>query len=286
MLRWTSAGAVTGPTTVQIRLERTFSDRVRAGAPAPTRSLTDEEIRDNLHYFSVTQRGPRSRPATALVLSGVRARPGLSELLQFARSSGILRITLHLSAQDVEPCSAVIPLVDALAITVQRPESVAAISGVATPVSAILLLQGDGPSREMVEALSAARPARVVFTWPYPPIPAGPIDRVLPALRAAAFHLANAGISVGIKGIPLCLLGDLHGLTARSQNRWYVDAEHQREGALLFFPDVVRLAKGDVCRFCSLEPRCDGVAEAWMRAGLVPPLRAQEFSSIGDGIRR
>jgi hypothetical protein len=42
--------------------------------------------------------------------------------------------------------------------------------------------------------------------------------------------------------------------------------------ALLFQPDVLRFAKREGCRFCDLDPHCDGVAEAWSRTGLVPAL--------------
>jgi hypothetical protein len=58
----------------------------------------------------------------------------------------------------------------------------------------------------------------------------------------------------------------------RTRNRWYVDSAHQLDRAILFVPGVVQLHKEDVCRYCALDPRCDGVIEPWLALGLVEPL--------------
>ena len=84
--------------------------------------------------------------------------------------------------------------------------------------------------------------------------------------------LLTAGIDVGLKGLPACRLTRHRERMWRSRNRWYVDAGHQRDKALLFFPDVTRFAKADACRFCSWSDRCDGAPDAWLRAGLAGTL--------------
>ena len=102
MLSFTRAGAVATPTTVQIRLTRRFPGRVAAGAPLPSRSLTFAELEDNLRYFTHGLRGPRTRPCTALVLSGLGLTDfeDLERALALARELGFERITAHTSAKD------------------------------------------------------------------------------------------------------------------------------------------------------------------------------------------
>ncbi|MBN2800361.1 MAG: hypothetical protein JXX28_14570 [Deltaproteobacteria bacterium] len=281
MLRWTPSGAVAAPTVLQVRVERRYSDRVRAGAPTPSRSLSDEEVASNIHYFAVEQRGPRTRPAQSLVLSGVdpAVRASLAEVVERARGWGMERVILHLTGGEPDRW-ADLPLVravDAVAVTVRRPEEAHALSGLSehARVSAVVLLEGEGPAPALVDALAVARPARVVLTWPFPPVEAPPVWAIAERLSAAAWALHQRGVAVGIKGIPLCALGELAGFAARSGNRWYVDAEHQREEALMFFPDVVRFSRSEECRFCRAEPHCDGAPERWLRRGLLPALRAR-----------
>ena len=71
MLRWTAAGAVSTPTWVQIRVQRSYPGRIRAGAPTPTRSMSPEELAENIRHFTQGLQGTRSVPCTGLVLSGV-----------------------------------------------------------------------------------------------------------------------------------------------------------------------------------------------------------------------
>ena len=73
MITWTSAGAVERPTMVQIRVQRAYPGRVRAGAPVPTRSMTPEEVLENLRFFTRGLDTPRSQPCARLVLSGAAA---------------------------------------------------------------------------------------------------------------------------------------------------------------------------------------------------------------------
>ena len=100
----TSAGAVSRPRTVQIRVQRAYPGRIRAGAPVPTRSMDAAEIERNLRFFTEGQKGPRKRPATTLVLSGVGvvSRPDTPALLALARQLGLERIVLHCGTEDLE----------------------------------------------------------------------------------------------------------------------------------------------------------------------------------------
>jgi hypothetical protein len=92
--------------------------------------------------------------------------------------------------------------------------------------------------------------------------------------RIVAVEDALEGLPWTIKGLPACVLPEgLRGRIGRTSNRWYVDAERQRDRALLFVPDVLAFAKREACRFCDLDARCDGVAERWLLDGLVGALR-------------
>ena len=61
---------------------------------------------------------------------------------------------------------------------------------------------------------------------------------------------------ISISGIPPCLSKKAN--LKQTSNRWYVDADHQKEKALLFFPNLLRYYKADSCRFCKLNTQCDG----------------------------
>ena len=123
------------------------------------------------------------------------------------------------------------------------------------------------------ERIVTAAPGRVVFTSPLtagaPPVS----TRVLvPLLQEAIRPLEDAGIPTGVKGLPACLLGPLRDRLWKSGNRWYVDSAHQRDQALLFFPDVVRFVKPDICRHCSINHSCDGLPEVWSNREDIGPL--------------
>lgn len=292
MLHWTAAGAVASPLVVQIRVTRAFPGRVVAGAPNPTRSLTDAEITANLRHFTIDRRGPRARACTGVVLSGVDAarRPEIGAILADARGWGVTRITLHLGKGDRDALvgSAVGRAIDAVAVTVTEDRDVADVAalarvggygGSAMSVSAVVPLDEATLPRldHLADGLAAVRAARVVLTWPLPDGSTAPpphADRVAAALIGSVNALEAAGVEVIVKGLPACRLASLASRVSRTGNRWYVDADHQGEGALLFFPDVVRFARVDECRFCAAADRCDGVPEAWARARIVGPLRA------------
>lgn len=299
MLTWTPSGAVESPSMVQVRVQRSYPGRVRAGAPVPTRSMTTQEIRDNLHYFAVTLDGPRTRACTRLVLSGVgvAARPDTPELLAQARDWGIGHVVLHLGRDDLDIVDPAVfaGKVDALVVPVQPGPTggavadatrviqacqAAGIQVVANTVLSPLALKDLLPAARAVVASGAQR---VSLSYPFPIAGnvagnVAPIAATLQALGAAVGLLERSGVQVSIKGLPGCYLGDLARLIHRSANRWYVDADHQLDRAVLFFPGVVSFTKREVCRFCALDGQCDGFFATYLRRPGYPALKAVEPS--------
>lgn len=284
LLRWTPAGAVPFPTTVQIRVEPRFPDRLEASAPTPTRALSSDELRSNLHHFTVDLDGPRTRPCTAVVLSGhgVDRRADVPEAIAEARSNGVRWVVLHGGSTDPgSPHLAWMPgqvnrlvvpvrsLEDALR-TAELTRSVASKLGV---VAAIDLQKGIVDHLPaVVAALAAEGPAELVVTWPFPtahgPAARAPLPGTWRApLSAAVAEAARHDRRLLVRGLPACHLNGLDVHQRRTTNRWYVDAAHQAADALLFLPDVVTFAKGDPCRFCAADPRCDGFFAAYLEAG-------------------
>jgi hypothetical protein len=291
MLSWTEAGAVKRPTTLQIRVQRRYPGRVRAGAPTPTRSLSRAEILANLRHFTEGQRGPRTTPCTALVLSGVGllssadTRPVLTQ----ARSLGIEHVVLHADAEDLadfaaEPWRG---LVNVLVVPLQPDgshgleegaDAVAACraAGVAVAVNTVLSAAALGYLERVAQIAAGLAPDSCTFSFPFPtganqvPPPAPAL--LLPALKRAVATLEAVGAEPRIKGLPACYLGSLAEHLGPSSNRFYVDADHQLHQALMFFPHVLSFHKGDACRFCSRDSRCDGFFAEWLRLPGFPPL--------------
>ena len=280
-IRWTPAGAVAAPRTLQVRVTAGFEGRVAAGAPTPTRAMTPAEIDCNIRHFTAGMRGPRTQPCDALVLSGVTSAAGsaLLDVLAAARAEGMARITLHLPRGWGEP-GPLTESADAVALTVVTVHDLAGVPALsaAAEVTVVVVLDHAGLAEleHTLDAVAAARPGRVVLTWPLLGPPPPTADRVLAKLAGAVAPLDAAGIPYGVKGLPPCAVrrrGAGEWVESwRSSNRWYVDADHQCGQALLFFPDVVRFAKADACRFCAVSSRCDGVVAGWLAAGLAGTL--------------
>ncbi|MEZ4236492.1 MAG: hypothetical protein R3F59_10100 [Myxococcota bacterium] len=270
------------PDALQVRIAPRFAERVRAGAPEPQRALTAAELADNLRYFA--EPGPRGRPIVGLVLSGLpeaEALPDVAQAVAAARAASVRWCTAHVDRQHLSELAAspLLAQLDRVVVAVRseeplvRPRAALALH-VVVPLEAGL---GDRLPA-VLGALVAAAPASVVLTWPFPAegVDVEPASAWVPRIRAALPALA--ALPWSLKGLPACALTELlpaeelQRRVSRSSNRWYVDAAHQRERALLFLPEVVRFAKREVCRFCALDPRCDGVAEAWLASGRVGPL--------------
>lgn len=264
MLRFTSAGVVAAPKTLQIRVGASLRQGVAAGAPAPSADLSPDEVLEQVSWFTRGQRGPRGTPCDALVLSSVppARTAALGPVVSAARGLGMVRVVAHSAAGD-----APIPGVD---------ERVVRFGGDGVPApgpwTAVVVLE-PGAERA-VAALAEARPSRVVFSWPFPtdaePLPAASVVALLDAFAASSF---GAAVPWTIKGLPACLLGPHAGRQTRTRNRWYVDADHRGSAALLFSPDVLRFSKADSCRFCAFDEVCDGVASGWFDRGVSALLR-------------
>jgi len=294
MLAWTPAGAVPRPRTLQIRLHRAHPDRVPAGAPPPSRSLTTEEVAANLRWF--TAASTRGLPVDALVLSGhgVPARADLPEVLALARALGVVRVVLHVGLEDLaglEPIAGVDRYVLPVRLGPDGADPAALISALegarraGVPIDAnIPLMTTALPFAAAAAALARdAAAGSVTFTYPFPPGgPAlegqgpPPVPDAVAALAAALPEVEGRVPSVSVKGLPACWIPAHARLVRKSQNRWYVDADHQKEAALLFFPGVVAFSKGDVCRFCAADGACDGSFPAWAGRPGNPPLRPFE----------
>jgi len=281
---------------LQVRVEHQFDGRVEAGAPQPERSLAPEEVLSNLRYFTEERRGPRTSPCTRLVLSGqgVLKRADVPAAIRSAREWGVDWVTLHVGGGDIEffDVDAWKGLVDAVVVPVegtgaalQGTEALMAAAG-AAGIRVISNLQL-GPERlsdlgAVLDVLVRVRPHSAVFTHPFPrgekdDRALASLDRVMDALVSAQRVLQEAEIAWNVKGLPVCWLTGLGVESGRSSNRWYVDASHQKENALLFFPDVVRMSKTEPCRFCARNLECDGFFEQWLARGGYPSLEP-----IGD----
>lgn len=294
VLTWTGSGAVERPRVVQIRVQRSYPGRVRAGAPVPTRSMSGAEVVENIRYFSAG--GPRGLPVTGLVLSGVgvASRPDLPDMIAAARGCGLTRVILHAGVEDLDAFR-VGQLrtdawsVDLVTLPLQPSESGSALvtavdalrachdAGLAASSNTVL----DAASLALLPAVARAAVSAGVtghtFTFPFPvdggaPGELPPAPRAVAALRPAVAVLKAAGIPCAIKGLPACYLDELGVDLRRSGNRWYVDADRQQARALLFFPDVVAFHKAEACRFCAHDARCDGFFAAYLRRPGFPPL--------------
>lgn len=292
MITWTPEGAVERPVMVQIRVQRAYPGRIRAGAPVPTRSMTQEELLGNLRYFSVDMAGPRSRPCTKLVLSGVGVanRPQTPELLTQARAWGVQSVVLHLGSEDLEGFDPrrFKDLVDAVVVPVQPGAAQGALvsaervirdargAGIDVVANTLLSPTALPGLQQAAQAIASSGATRAALSYPFPisgsSSELAPIASTLRALNAAVLDLERTGLSISIKGLPGCYLGELAKYIHRSSNRWYVDADHQLEQAVLFFPKVVSFTKEESCRFCSLDARCDGFFETYLRRPGFPAL--------------
>ena len=290
MLSWTSAGAVPRPTPVQIRVHRAYPGRIRAGAPVPTRSMSPDEVLDNVRYFTAGLRTPRTAPCDTLLLSGVgvASRQDTPSAIDLAHAEGISRVVLHVGAEDLDhfDVERFAHRADQLVVPVQpggdlvvagRAIAAAVAAGLRVNANTVLSSNALPELAATARILASARPDHLTFTYPFP-INGGDVSavptpqRAVAALRGALDILDAAGLPASLKGLAACYLGaDAHRLR-RTANRWYVDADHQREAALRFFPDVVSFYKDEMCRFCSQNGSCDGFFAAYLRRPGFPQL--------------
>ena len=291
-LRFTKSGAVERPQVLQIRVTQRLSRRLSAGAPVPRRGLSRDECEKNLRYFSEGLRGPRSLPCTSLVISGADWHGSAfdSDTIRCARSLGFTQITMHASMDTLHAVSTsdLNGHVDAFGVASHGPvcpDAIGKIHSLISPdggvphISVVKSLndQSLATLEEDVSVLIDAGVNRIVLTWPLvsqdPPPHA---QHALSFIAGAVALCDEAGVPVGLKGFPLCVLGKYSNRAWRSKNRYYVDAEHQGEDALLFFPDVIQLQKLDRCRQCIVSHQCDGVPPRWLELGITGPIEPME----------
>ena len=298
MIKWTASGAVEQPNMVQIRVQRSYPGRVRAGAPVPTRSMSEEELLKNLWHFGEGLKGPRTHPCSRLVLSGVgvATREDLPRVMDKAREWGFGHIVLHVGVEDLDrlDLEMVRGRADCVVVPLQPGRGGAQVqqgsrtiracqdAGVEVVANTVLSLEAVSQLEAVTRRLTRVKPRRASFTFPFP-IAGGSSTEVVKAaavkraLTKAVPALEAAGISVSVKGLPACYLPGYRHVFRKSANRWYVDADHQVEEALLFFPDVVGFSKTDACRFCVVDASCDGFFATYLRREGFPAL-----ASISD----
>ncbi len=279
LLRFTGAGVVATPTTVQVRATVAPGSVVPAGAPRPSRDLTADEVEAALHHLLVVRRGPRTRPVDHLVLTG--AVPGLAAAIDAARAWGLARFTLHLDPgrREARQTDGLLARADDGVVVVRDPtdlQDLAAVLRLGRRFTAVLPLEAATLPR--LDALTAAvarlAPPLAVLSWPLGgPVPPPPAPHLAARLPDLLEPLRAAGVPTAVRGLPQCAVPAWARPTRRSRNRWYVDADHPAERPLLFFPDVARFSKTDSCRFCAVTTACDGAPAPWFTAGRTGTLR-------------
>ncbi len=234
--------------------------------------MTPDEVWANIERLTPDRVGPRGAPCDQLVLSGVPEpeAAALASVVRRARAVGVQRVTLHLGRGLGLLDSPLGVEADVRSVVVRTVDEALALGARASRIDVVVPLSHDGVAAlpAIAAALAPLSPRRLVLTWPLVDDDPPPRAAVaVAAIASVAPSLIRAGVEVGVKGIPACLLAGA-APSWRSANRVYVDADHQGAAALLFFPDVVRFRKEDVCRFCDASPRCDGVPAAWADLGL------------------
>jgi len=285
LVRWTASGAVAAPEFLQIRVAPQFVERVSVGAPVPTRAMKPDEVDANVRHFTEGMRGPRSRPVRQLVLSGLDGPEGLDALGSRTdgwRRHGIETIVLHVGATAAARVlgSSLGQDADRIVVTVASVNASVRAALARLPMGELgLSVSLTDDVRKGLGALVedlAAHPAQsLAWVWPFPapntPAPPRATEVVSALSIAGALDLHGARLV----HVPRCLDPRKREPSIprwRTRNRFYVDAGHQLEEALLFFPDLVQLAKPDRCRFCREDLACDGVASPWLAQGRTGPL--------------
>jgi len=279
-LCFTSEGAVGVPSSLQIRVAPGRPGRIRVGAPAPSRSMTKDEVLANARHFRSP--GPRSAPIDRVVLSALPddwLGSTVQHMVAALGDLGIEGVVIHLDEIQARALSG--PFAGAeLVVATRAPID---LQGVAVPLALTVPLERsvlDGIA-DVMAAVEALGPSRVTFVWPFPDGTSARPQGADAVARILAAHLGrwrDAPFPWGIKGLPRCVLapleagGSLAGRIWRTRNRYYVDAEHQGSDALMFEPDLIQVVKSDRCRFCAVDDRCDGVASRWLAEGLVVAL--------------
>ena len=257
MLCWTKAGAVPWPTTVQIRLAKRYEHRIRAGAPSPSRQLTLQEFQENARYFRHTLDTSRSKPCHAITLSALQEETPsrLENIAQVIRTFqyDYVRVHIDLQAQHLLPY---LTFADHIALSIQHPKEWSEYNlHMIDPARLYISILMNHETLLHIHNLRAAIPEGITITLLYP-FPLSPkLIQTAPPLHTIQEQIARLPPSIQVAGLPPCL-SLREG--KKTSNRWYVDADHQKDSALLFFPDLLRYYKSESCRFCVENASCDG----------------------------
>jgi hypothetical protein len=282
MIHWTHGGAVTTPTTVQIRLASQNLPTLQAKAPIPRRRLSKTEFLRNLEYFHIGLHGPRSIPCTAVTISGMDTEniQYIEELRNhkyFAYNSLHIDYQLDLWAylETVQDCFDKISLPIPSTLDRETWTHIEKIPTWSVP-STNFILSLANPNKESIEEFiqryhplvqwAKEHDWQLFCSYPFPTNAAvSPLSPKDCAIFLSYLHREKLPRSPIVKGIPSCVLNTPSLQTSKTSNRWYVDAEHQLQQALLFFPEIMQFYKSDNCRFCALDHQCDGFFAEYLR---------------------
>ncbi len=260
MLRWTAAGAVTFPETLQLRLAKQHPDRIQVGAPRPSKQLSIAAVEENFHYFCKTLDSTRTKPCSALTLTGLQdeTEASLTEIDTLIRQYSFSYVTCHI---DIKSQSIIHKLssLNRISVAIQNPRQLDQYQfSLFAPHQlrfTIVLNRSNLQSlRSIYQALQPYSDSHIHFLYPFPL--SKTIIQNAPSPVALEAALQELPDEISVSGIPPCLTKRAN--LKQTSNRWYVDADHQKEKALLFFPDLLRYYKSDSCRFCKLNTQCDG----------------------------
>lgn len=269
MIHWTTAGVVSTPTTVQIRVSFRSAQSFRIGVNTSEHTLSPSEFHRNLQYFRVGLDTPRSTPCHSLTLSGLPEDP--SEYLSILRTVPSFQYcTIHLPATNI-PWQTLFThrdLIDRLVLPLTANLN-DTIPQWAQPITqcVILLTQKNLTDLSWIQrwfSKTELLRTKIILSYPaplsqeQPPTP----TQLRQVLDQLASDMTERDHPVLIRGIPPCLLPNAPipwtQISSKTSNRWYVDAEHQCESARLFFPELLQFHKDDQCRFCRFSTQCDG----------------------------
>lgn len=257
MLRWTDSGAVTWPQTLQIRISKRYDQRIKANAPEPTRRMSLAEIQDNLQYFRHKLDTPRTKPCSSITLSGLQeeSMESIEALKVVLGLFDFSYIRAHLDTQSIHLASH-LEFVDHISITLHDSIILPPHADLYAKVQYSIALSSQNlvVLSEMIASLQAIYAFPITLMYPFPL--RTDIIHNAPSIQDVQKAVQHIDPNIPIVGIPKCL--SLRSLSKKTSNRWYIDADHQKDQALLFFPDLLRYYKSDECRFCSMATKCNG----------------------------
>lgn len=291
MIRWTSSGVVGYPKAVQIRLTKNYPSRIAGKAPQPSRELSPSELLNNIEYFTTGLKTPRTRPCNRLILSGIQEhqRSSIEQVIFSLVKYEMAQLVLHIPPNELKffieienTTQSDLKYVCSIK-TLNDLIKTAPLASTETTLSIMLNTEVLSNWDTCIEQLRMSSLDTVVFHYPYPGANEKPeydLSLLISKLELVKKAFENSPLKIFCKGLPICYLHPLDFSYQQTQNRWYVDADHQKEEALLFLPDVIQYHKADSCRFCSFDSKCDGFFLSHLKTGQFPHLRDPLFPNL------